>query len=322
MTDTVILEQRSPVTEAGAAPLLRRRLYILPTRQGLIYTVMLAVILLGAINYTNNMAYMLAFMLGSLFMVTMLHTYRNLRGLIVTVGEARPVFAGDTAQFPILFDNRSGHDRGSIGVDVRTLRQKYSAALLRLYIRAGQMQRELLGVRTTRRGYLKAGRVKIHSVFPLGLFQAWSTLDSNSRCLVYPKPEGDPQLPDLLEDNTRDQSGRLAGTDDFTGVRHYHPGDSIRNVDWKAYAREQGLLVKKFSGSGARRLILHWDRTARLVDMEARLSQLALWVVRAEQEGVHYGMILPGVNVEVGHGENQQHLCLGQLALYGHDTKS
>jgi uncharacterized protein (DUF58 family) len=296
---------------------LRRRLYILPTRQGLIYTVMLAVILLGAVNYTNNMAYMLAFMLGSLFMVCMLHTYRNLRGLIINVGEARPVFAGDTAQFPVLFDNRTGHDRGSISVDVRTQRQKYIAALFRLHIRAGQMQREHLGIRATSRGYLKAGRLKIHSVFPLGLFQAWSTLDSNSRCLVYPKPEGNPLLPELIEDNTRDQSGRLNGTDDFTGVRRYHTGDSIRNVDWKAYAREQGLLVKKFSGSGSSRLILHWDQTARLVDIEARLSQMALWVIRAEQEGVQYGMLLPGVSVEMGHGENHRHLCLSQLALYG-----
>lgn len=320
MTETVILEQK--LSNAEGAGFLRRRLYILPTRQGLIYTVMLAVILLGAVNYTNNMAYMLAFMLGSLFMVSMLHTYRNLRGLVVTVSEARPVFVGEYAQFPVLFDNRGGTDRGSVCIDVRPPRQKYSAALIRLYIKAGQMQRELLGVHTTRRGYLMAGRVKIHSVFPLGLFQAWSTHDTNSRCLVYPKPEGDPQLPDLVDDNTRDQSGRLAGTDDFTGVRQYHPGDSIRNVDWKAYAREQGLLVKKFSGSGARRLILRWDRTARLSDTEARLSQLALWVVRAEQEGVQYGMVLPGVKVEVGHGENQRHLCLGQLALYGHDTKS
>lgn len=322
MTETVIIEQRVPAAGLNDVPLLRRRLYILPTRQGLIYTVMLAVMLLGAVNYTNNMAYMLAFMLGSLFMVCMLHTYRNLRGLILNVGEARPVFAGDTARFPILFDNRSGPERAGFCVDVRTSKQKYTEALAGQHIRAGQMLRTQLDIQTTARGYLYAGRLKIRSVFPLGLFRAWTTLNSHSRCLVYPKPAGDPRLPDLMDDTSRDQSGKLAGADDFTGVRRYHSGDSIRNVDWKAYSREQGLLVKKFSGSGARRLILHWERTARLGDTEARLSQLALWVVRAELEGVQYGLILPGVTVEVGHGENQRHLCLSQLGLYGLDNKN
>ena len=93
MTESVILEQKAPQTGSASALLSRRqRLYIFPTRHGLVYAVMLAVMLLGAINYTNNMAYMLTFMLGSLFMVCMLHTYRNLRGLIVTVSEARPAF--------------------------------------------------------------------------------------------------------------------------------------------------------------------------------------------------------------------------------------
>lgn len=278
---------------------------------------MLAVMLLGAVNYTNNMAYMLTFMLGSLFMVCMLHTYRNLRGLIVAVSEAKPVFAGETAQFPVVFDNRTGPVRSNVCVGVRPPRQKYTAALDRVRIDAGQMQREYLAVRADARGYQYVGRIRFYSVFPMGLFESWSYLDSKSRCIVYPQPQGNPQLPDMVEDSARDQSGRLAGADDFTGFRRYHAGDSIRNIDWKAYARERGLLVKKFSGSGARRLILHWDYTVRCGDTESRLSQLALWVVQAEQEGVQYGMILPGLQVDIGHGESHRHRCLSHLALYG-----
>ena len=314
MSDTIILEQK-----AGAKASKRERLYIFPSRHGLLYAAMLAVMLLGAINYTNNMAYMLTFMLAGLFMVCMLHTYRNLRGLAVSVSEARPVFAGDLAQFPVVFDNRGGPERAHIRVAVRPPRKKYTTALDCARIGAGHLRRDFVPVRTDARGYQDVGRLKIYSGFPLGLFEVWFSLDSRSRCVVYPKPQGDPALPDMIEDTTRDQSGRLAGTDDFTGVRRYHTGDSIRNVDWKAYARERGLLVKKFSGSGARKLVLHWDRTARLGDTESRLSQLALWVVRAERDGVHYGMVLPDVQIAPGHGEMHRHLCLRQLALYGQD---
>jgi len=80
----------------------------------MVYLIMLVIMLLGAANYNNSMAYLLTFLLGSIFMVGMLHTYRNLRGMIIHMHPVRPVFAGDTASFPLLIDNRSGNKRVSI----------------------------------------------------------------------------------------------------------------------------------------------------------------------------------------------------------------
>jgi len=326
MADTVILEQKlSPADAAtGHAHSRRQRLYIFPTRHGLVYASMLAVMLLGAVNYTNNMAYMLTFMLGSLFMVCMLHTYRNLRGLIVSASEAKPVFAGEVALFPVVFDNRSSPARSNINIDVWpsgwNARRAEGKGIVQTRIEAGQMHRDFLPVQTVRRGYCRPGRLKVHSSFPLGLFQSWSYLDCKSACVVYPKPLGDPGLPYLTEDTSQDQAGKLSGTDDFTGFRQYRPGDSIRNIDWKIYAREQGLLVKRFSGSGAQKLVLHWDQTAHLPDTESRLSQLTLWVLRAEQSDLRYGLALPGVQLEINHGEAHQQQCLRQLAIYGKDS--
>ena len=58
-----------------------RSLFILPTRLGLCYLlVMLAIYLLGT-NYQNNLVLLVAYALGSLFMVTMWLTHRNLLGL-------------------------------------------------------------------------------------------------------------------------------------------------------------------------------------------------------------------------------------------------
>ncbi len=325
MTESVILEQKTVQSAPGSGIQARRqRLYIFPTRHGLIYAIMLAVMLLGAVNYTNNMAYMLTFMLGSLFMVCMLHTYRNMHGLVVVISEARAVFAGDIARFPVVFDNRKGQRRININVDLWPAQWNSSriagTGICNARIAQGQMYRDFLPVPAPARGYLRPGRMKIHSVFPLGLFQSWSYLQGSSSCLVYPRPQGDPRLPGLTEDSSHDQSGELSGTDDFTGFRHYRAGDSIRNIDWKIYAREQGLLVKKFSGSGARKLVLHWDRTAQLQDIESRLSQLTLWVLQAEQGGLRYGLVLPGIQLDISHGEAHQHTCLRELALYGKDT--
>jgi hypothetical protein len=183
-------------------------------------------------------------------------------------------------------------------------------------IDAGQLSRDYLPIPARRRGYLNPGRLKIHSSFPLGLFQTWSYLHSHSQSIVYPVPLGDPTLLGLTEDLTLDQIGKLSGTDDFTGFRQYRAGESIRNIDWKIYAREQGLHVKKFSGSGAQQLMLHWEQTAKLTDLEARLSQLTLWVLRAEQAGLRYGLVLPGMQIDINTGETHQQQCLKQLAIY------
>ncbi|HAU4891590.1 TPA: hypothetical protein F3L22_24095, partial [Aeromonas hydrophila] len=65
-----------------------RCLFILPTRLGLWYLlVMLAIYLLGT-NYQNNLVLLVAYGLGSLFMVTMWLTHRNLLGLSLLGGPA------------------------------------------------------------------------------------------------------------------------------------------------------------------------------------------------------------------------------------------
>ena len=80
MTDTVVLEKlpasRGSVS-AGSSDYKRRRIYIFATRQGMFFTFLLLVMLVLAINYSNSMAYVMTFLLGSLLMISMLHTYRN-----------------------------------------------------------------------------------------------------------------------------------------------------------------------------------------------------------------------------------------------------
>ncbi|MGK0297024.1 MAG: hypothetical protein ACI9XC_000624 [Gammaproteobacteria bacterium] len=322
MAESIILEQK-PALGLKGINVSRKRLYIFPTRHGLVFGIMLAVMMMGAINYTNSMAYMLTFLLISLFLVCILHTYRNLRGLIVSTNNARSVFAGEIAEFPIIFDNRNSPQRSSISIHPWPTRRKRKKiqqnGVEYTRIDTEQLVRDVLPMQTTSRGYLKPERLRIHSAYPLGLFRAWSYLSCKSFCLVFPKPEGDSRLPYFTEHTTQDQKGEQIGTDDFIGFRQYRPGDSIRNIDWKILAREQGVMVKKFSGSGARQLIIHWDQTSHLDNIEKKISQLALWIIRAEKNGLRYGLVLPDIKIDLDHGEKHQLKCLGMLAEYGQD---
>jgi len=70
-----------------------RRIYIFPNRHGLLFLVVLGAMLLGAVNYNNNLAFLLVFLLGGITLVGLLHTYRNLYGL------PRPTASGDRLVF-------------------------------------------------------------------------------------------------------------------------------------------------------------------------------------------------------------------------------
>ena len=315
MAEAIILERR-PSREAGHAGLSRRRVYIFPTRQGFLFAFLLIIMLLGAINYTNSMAYLLTFLLGSLFLVCMLHTYRNLRGLIVRSGDAESVFAGEAASFPLLFDNRGGDER--VGLEARSAgRDAAPGSLLTADVAAGELLRSLVRAVPPDRGIFRLERLRLECRFPLGFFRAWAYLDSAPQCVVYPRPGGELPMPEAAETEFEQQTGRRPGTDDFAGFRAYRAGDSMRSIDWKALARERGLLAKRFTGAGSRRLRLSWDATPPAAGTEVRLSQLSRWVVDAERRGLEYALDLPGRFIDFGNGAPHRHDCLAALARHG-----
>jgi uncharacterized protein (DUF58 family) len=318
MTEAIILEQKSASASTNRS-VSNKRLYIFPTQHGLIFALMLIVMLMGSVNYTNSMAYMLTFLLASLYIVCMLHTYRNLKGMVLKTNNAKPVFAGETAEFPLILINRTTTDRHSVVIHPWPKkrigkRMQYRGAEYSNIV-PGEIHKGTIPVMTQVRGRLRPGRLRIYSTYPLGLFRAWSYMDCSNYCLVYPKPEGSTELPQYSQDPTRDHYGEQIGADDFIGVRQYKPGDSIKNIDWKALAKEQGVLIKRFSGSGARQLLFHWGHTKHLGDNEKRLSQLALWIIIAEQEGLRYSLELPDIKIPIGNGDSHRHQSLRALAL-------
>lgn len=105
------LNRRIP--PASSVELNQRRVFILPTRQGGAFGLALLVMLLAAINYQNSLAYGLTFLLLSLGVVTILHTYRNLAGLRLTALGADPVFAGERAGFRVRLKACGGRARPS-----------------------------------------------------------------------------------------------------------------------------------------------------------------------------------------------------------------
>jgi len=329
MSETIVLEQypfSARRTAAENRETKRQRVYIMPTRHGAVFGLMLFAMALGAINYNNSMAYILTFLLSSLALVTLLHTCRNLAGILINQAPASPVFAGELAKFPLILDNRNGQIRLSISfiktkkkwrllTDVLTSTGN-EIPIASCDINANTFNRVDLPVKAGQRGLLYPGRIKVFTMFPLGLFKAWAYIDMKQPCLVYPKPEGQSVFPPFKLTEAIGNQGNASGTDDFIGFRNYRAGDSIKDIAWKAYAQHKGLFVKRFSGSGADKLHLSWDDVSTLPYLEARLSQLCLWIIEAESQSLQYSLELPGIFIDTDRGEEHQHHCLSTLAHY------
>jgi uncharacterized protein (DUF58 family) len=297
--------------ERGAITLGQRRVYILPTRLGWLYGATLGILLVGSINYALQLGFALTFLLAGLGLIGMVHTTRNLARLTVSTGRAEPVFAGEAAQFRLYLDNRARYDRPAILV-----RHPAGGAQLVLDLAPGAVAAAVLAVPASRRGWLALDRVMLETRFPLGLFRAWSYVEPEARCLVYPRPERVPlpaPTPDAEAGAARAQA---LGSDDFSGLRAYQPQDSPRHVAWKAVARADDMLTKQFAGAAGIELWLDWDRLAVAADTEQRLSRLAGWVLAAEQSGARYGLRLPDRSIAPERGDAHRCACLQALALH------
>ena len=82
-----------------------RHIYVMPTRFGFWFGLLLALITLGGLNFNNNMTLMLGFLLAAIAQLTTLLAYRNQAGITVDAIRARPVFAEESACFKVLLRN-------------------------------------------------------------------------------------------------------------------------------------------------------------------------------------------------------------------------
>lgn len=288
----------------------RRRLYILPTRAGLGFGVLLGVMLIAGLNYSNSSALFLAFLFAGVGLVSMHESHRNLLRSRLLDAHAPAVFAGDTGSVQLTLSNELAHVRSSLEAQLE------DGAPAVADVPARGVHRFELALPAPRRGIQRIERLRLSTTYPFGLFRVWTWVHAPLTMIVYPRPHGSRPMP--VQDGMR-PGVRLRGIgteDEWIGLRPFREGDSPRQVAWKAYARELPLLVKEYGATGSELRMFDFEQLQGL-DTEARLEQLSRWIVDAEARGESYGLRLPGVRIEPDAGAEHRHRCLTALALYG-----
>lgn len=302
--------------ESGEVLLTQRRVFTLPSKAGWMFLLLLLILFISATNYNLSLGFALTFVLAASAIVNVFLGFRNLAYLHLASGPVTSVFAGEEAQLTVYLINRRAHQRFAIWAGWQNQPETARAADI-----APHSQTALqLHFHTSQRGWQQVPRIALHTWFPLGLLRAWSTWLPDARTLVYPEPEAlAPPLP-MISKTGNEISGQ-SGTEDFSGVRAYQPGDPLKHLAWKHIARVDpaagGQLVsKQFSGGTGSEVMLDFSRLPHHMDLELKLSRMTRWVIDADLSGIPYGFRLGADNLAPSQGPAHREACLRALALY------
>ncbi len=284
----------------------RRRIYVLPTRFGLAFGLLLVAMLIAGLNYNSNLGLAFGFLMTSLVLVTMHHCHRNLQGLGVDAVLDYDAFADGTADIGVVLHNTAYLARCDIEVRCGDARVSHSVA-------PASFERAVVSVALRRRGILRIDQVELRTGYPFGWFRAWTYVHIALTVYVAPAPRGERALPPANSARGDASNSEARGDDDFAGLRAYEPGVPIKHMAWKVLARGGEPAVRSYTGLAARPEWLDWATLPEL-DLERRLSQLCRWVLDSEAAGHDYGLRIPGVEIAPSRGAAHRTACLRALA--------
>jgi uncharacterized protein (DUF58 family) len=280
-----------------------------PTRYGWLYIVVLLGMLMGSINYNNNLGFLFTFLLGSMLLVSLVHSYKNIRGIAVDEIQVQPVFETQDAIFELklhLLPRQRMAVRFRLDETEETLVDTVPGSCVRVSV----------ALPARKRGRVSPRELHITSEYPFGLFCFHTTCQLFSDFLVYPKPVPLQRLSlqDLLQAHSAEGVAQES-VEDFKGLRTFQNGDATQHIFWKAFSKGQGLMVKEFMADASPCLCFSWEKI-KLENVEKKLSMLCGMVLRAHGMKLEYGIRLPGHLISPGKGEQHKHACLRALALF------
>ncbi len=130
----------------------------------------------------------------------------------------------------------------------------------------------LIKLTPLRRGYLRFTGARIAGTDPFGLFRKLLPAAGKDSLLVLPKRYPLPEI--RLEGKRQYHQGgislasKVGDADEFMGLRDYRPGDPLRTIHWKSWAKSGKPVVKEYEAEFFSRHALILDSFAGSADDE------------------------------------------------------
>lgn len=285
---------------------------IRPTATGIGYLVMLLVLMLVAVNYSNNLIFTLCFLLTATMFLSVWLSIRNLRGFSASQVRVRPVHAGQPLAYEIALTEHSGQSHLYLTLKPAGKRDKKADKETFYHLRQDQPQEWTYQQSTEHRGVHNSQVLNVATTWPLGLFHLSKSLINLPETLVYPQAQNCSPIPENI-------SGQAAHaqqeSEELAGLREYQPGDNLRRIHWRSLSKGQALQVKEFDGAaGEPSIWLRWQDLSAL-GYEERIRTLCHRILECQQQGQEFGLQLPGTEIPPQRGSQHINSCLKELAL-------
>ncbi len=291
----------------------KNQVYIIPTRFGAIFLCSIVFILFVGAIYSNNLVNLLSFFLASITIVSMVQTHDNLKGVKLKMIRASSGFAESYITVETTLENPTKSTRFNLEVRLPEL-EFYEEIEESVPISAFARNRFQSVYRTRGRGVYKIMKARISSIYPLGLFYAWTYVDTETQYFVYPKTSGKQSLP---QDSVEGETSRFSNAhgEDFSGHRNFQKADSPSRIDWKAFARGRGILIKEFKSGASKSLLLDYQSCPQ-DQSEAKLEQLSQWIEICRKKEIPFALQLPDQYLATGMGVRHVKKSLEELAKF------
>lgn len=300
-----------------------RNIMIYPTRFGLSYLAFVAIVFLLGTNYQNNIILLFSYLLASLFISVMLHSFYNFSQLRFFSKAHQQGYAGDDLHFPIQITAEKMHYDINLHFSDLTINSRVEKIT---HCPQGSQEMNLV-YKSGKRGKHALGRVTVFSEYSLGIFKSKTILDFGHFAIIYPKPKsliaGQYQLSAQPDEPSIDsyQTSTIVGTDDFSELKSFVRGESRARTAWKQLAKGQGHYSKHYQASQGQ---LKWLKLNEMPsnDVEMKLSYLSFLVNELTATNQPFGLALStdsddtSLNIMPGTGFTHQEACLKALALY------
>lgn len=306
--------------------LSNRNIFIMPTRFGFAYLFFDILLFLLGTNYQNNIILLLSYLLASLFITVMLHSFYNFTQITFSSKANQYGFTNQIINFPI---NITGH-KTHFDINFQFSEPRYFLKEIKIAQCNTETIEVLLPWLAKQRGVYALGRIKVFSEYSLGLFITWSLLDFAHQVIVFPEPKKLTNNQQLLtggNESDRDKGVYIQATgggNDYSELKSYILGESQARIAWKQLARGQGKFSKHYQEQKGNLL---WLKLSNMPgsDVELKLQFLCFLILEYNNNKQGFGLMLdlPSrtqhssvITIEPNSGYQHQQNCLIALAKF------
>ncbi len=246
----------------------QNRVYILPTKMGLLYFSVHFILLFMGVGYQNNLILILFGLLSALSVLIMIEAHFHLEKILFHRIEIDDSFLGEFSVMRVKLEDQA---------NIPCFDLKFLSFNLKIQTSFSKGEYGAL-FKAQKRGKFELSEISLSSTYPFGFFRVWTYLKVNTSFWVYPSPIARSEIFKSIKDH--DEA-------DFDQFKNWSLGDRLNRVAWKKLAQYNQWVVKDFTNEDPKTISLKWEESGQ----ERDLSQLVAYIIYLDENKIDWNLL-------------------------------